>query len=157
MGLDATVYCNCFELQRLKEAPPCQSVFVADDGSLDCGSEELNAQLAFDQWRLNACDHPNGILLHHRIGNLARVGLLRSELSHNPKAFPILLSKVLYSGMHAGDYLLPNDLGDLTSELGHLDRLVCSTSSNQQYVDFFRKQMGELVEAALRVRKPISF
>lgn len=36
MGLDATVYCDCFETGRLKELPPNPSVFVSDDGSLDC-------------------------------------------------------------------------------------------------------------------------
>lgn len=157
MGLDATVYCNCSELQKLNEAPPCQSVFVADDGSLDCGSEELNVLLAFDRWRLSACDHPNGILLHHRIGNMAQAGLLRSELSRDPAAFPILLTKVLYSGTHAGDYLLPNDLGELAYELERLGWLVCSTPANHEYVSLFRKQIGELVEAAVGVGKPISF
>jgi hypothetical protein len=157
MGLDATVYCNCFELQRLKDAPPCQSLFVADDGSLDCRSEELDSLLAFDRWRLNACEHPNGILLHHRIGNVAQVGLLRSELNREPTAFPILLSRVLYSGMHAGDYLLPKEFGDVASEVERLGRLVCSTPPNQEFVDSFRKQMGELIEVALRVAKPISF
>lgn len=157
MGLDATVYCNCFEIHRLKQPPPCQSVFVADDGSLDCRCEELNAILAFDQWRLNACEHPSGILLHHRIGNLAQVGLLRSELSRDSTALPILLTKVLYSGMHSGDYLLPSDLGEVRIELERLSRLVCSTPTNQDSVHFFRKQMSELVEVALRVAKPISF
>lgn len=157
MGLDATVYCKCFEIHRLKQVPPCQSVFVADDGSLDCRSEELNALLGFDQWRLNACEHPSGILLHRRIGNLAQVSLLRGELSRDATAFPILLGKVLYSGMHAGDYLLPSDLGDVVIELERLSCMVCSTPTNQEYVDFFRKQMGELVEVALRIAKPISF
>ena len=157
MGLDATVYCNCFEIHRLKQAPPCDSVFVSDDGSLDCRSEELNALLAFDQWRFNACEHPSGILLSHRIGNLAQVSLLRGELSRDATAFPILLGKVLCSGMHAGDYLLPNDFGDVVIELERLSRLVCSTPTNQEYVDFFRKQMSELVEVALSIAKPISF
>lgn len=136
---------------------PCESVFVADDGSLDCRSEELNVLLAFDQWRLNACEHPSGILLHHPIGNLAQVGLLRSELSREAKAFPILLGKVLYSGMHAGDYLLPSDLGDVLIELERLSSFACSTPSSQKAVYLFRRQISELVEVALRIAKPISF
>ena len=157
MGLDATVYCNCFEIGKLKEVPPCRSVFVADDGSLDCRCKDLNEILAFDRWRLGACDHPNGVLLHHRIGNLVQVGLLRSELSRESTTFPVLLTKVLYSGMHSGDYLLLKDLTDGAFELERLDRLVCATPANQECVDFFRKQMGELVESALSVGKPIAF
>ena len=46
---------------------------------------------------------PSGILLHHRIGNLAQVGLLRRELERETPTFPLLLMKVLYSGTHAGN------------------------------------------------------
>jgi len=52
---------------------------------------------------------------------------------------------------------LPNDLGDVTIELERLSCLVCSTPTNQDYADFFRQQMSELVEVALRLAKPISF
>ena len=158
MGLDATVYCDCFERGRLKELPPCPSVFVSDDGSLDCRSEDLDTLQAFDQWLWHhACNHPSGIFLHHRIGNLAQVGLLRSELQREAPAFPILLTKVLYSGTHAGDYLTLNDIADLKAELEGLVTFVCSQQSNQEYVDWLRRQMTELVEAATRVGKPISF
>ncbi len=158
MGLDATVYCNCFETGRLKESAPCPQVSISADGSLDCGSEDLEKLLAFDQWLLHrACEHPNGVLLHHHIGNLAQVGLLRSELGREVEAFSILLSKVLYSGTHTGDYLLPEDLSNVQAELDRLDKFVSSSERNQEDVDSFRLQMLELVGAALRVGKPISF
>ena len=74
MGLDATVYCACFETGLLKEPPPCSQIFVTDGGSLECHSEDLETLLAFDEWvNHRACNHPGGILLHHRIGNLAQV------------------------------------------------------------------------------------
>jgi hypothetical protein len=77
MGLDATVYCNCFEMGMLREPPPCPDiVHVTPDGSLDCKSDDLDTLLSFDRWLLErACEHENGILLHHRIGNLALVGV----------------------------------------------------------------------------------
>ena len=158
MGLDATVYCNCFERGLLKESPPCSSVFVADDGSLDCGSEDLDTLLAFDEWvGHRACDHPRGILVHHWIGNLAQVGLLRSELQRNEMMFPILLSKVLYSGTHGGDHLTLEDIAALEVELEQLGSFVCAAQPNQEYIDWFRQQMVELVDAATSVSKPISF
>jgi hypothetical protein len=158
MGLDATVYCNCFEIGKLKEPAPFPSVYVSEDGSLDCRSEDLNELLAFDQWLLHrACDHPRGILLHHWIGNLAQVELLRSELEREVAAFPVLLGKVVYSGTHAGDYLCLEDLPGVRAELEELDRFVCSSERNQEYVDQFRGQMIGLVDAAQRVAKPISF
>ena len=158
MGLDATVYCDCFETGRLKEPPPCASVFVSDDGSLGCGSEDLDALLAFDQWRCHrACDHPAGVLLHHRLGNLTEVGLIRSELQRDGSVFPNLLSKVLYSGTHAGDYLALEDISNIEVELERLSKFVCAVQRNQELIDWFCRQMIELAEAAKRVGKPISF
>ncbi len=158
MGLDATVYCNCFERGLLKEPPPCSTVFVADNGSLDCGNEDLNTVLPFDEWcNDRACDHPSTILLHRRLGNTAQVGLLRRELQSAEATFPILLTKVLYSGTHAGDYLTLEDIASLEVELDQLGSFVCSVQPNQEYIDRFRQQMIELVDTAWRVTKPISF
>jgi len=158
MGLDATVYCNCFETGRLKEPPPCPSVSISSDGSLECESEDLDTVLAFDQWLLNrACQHPNGILLHHRIGNLAQVGFLREELQKEGERFPILLAKVLHNGTQAGNYLSLEDVRAAQPELERLGDFVCSHQEDQAEVDSFRRQMIELAEVALRKAKPVSF
>ena len=158
MGLDAKVYCNCFETAAVKEQPPCSSVFVSDDGSLDCRSADLNTLRAFDQWLWHrACEHSSGILLHHRIGNLAQVGLLRNELEREAASFPILLTKVLYSGTHGSDYLTLADIGEVRVELERLGSFVCLRQRNQEYIDCFCRQMLELVEAAATIGKPISF
>jgi hypothetical protein len=158
MSLDATVYCNCFETGALKEQPPVPNVLVAENGSLEYRSDDLNTLIAFDQWCWHrACEHPSGILLHHRIGNIAQVALLRSELQRDATAFPILLTKVVYNGIHGGDHLTISDIENLAIELERLGRFVCSTKHNQEYVDWFHQQMSELVTAARRVGKPLSF
>jgi hypothetical protein len=159
MGLDATVYCDCYEAGRLREPPPNPDLIsVAPDGSLDCRSDDLDTLLEFDRWLLKrACEHENGVLLHHRIGNLAQVGLLRGELSREAGKFPIVLEKVIYSGTHAGDYLSLDDVRQLESELRDMDRFVCSDKANQKYIKWFGRQMRELAKAALSVSKPISF
>ena len=159
MGLDATVYCNCFESGRLREPSPYPTLIsIAPDGSLDCQSEDLDTLLEFDQWLLNrACEHKNGILLHHRIGNMAQVILLRDELSHEAEKFPVMLRKVLYSGTHAGDYLSLDEVRDLQGALSHLETFACSNEKNREDVEWFRQQMKELTEVALNIGKPISF
>jgi hypothetical protein len=114
--------------------------------------------LEFDQWLLHrACEHEDGVLLHHRIGNIALVSLLHSELSREAEKFPIVMEKILYSGTHAGDYLALDIVENLKAELDHLGELVCSNERSQKFVDEFRQQLIELVKAALEVRKPISF
>jgi hypothetical protein len=158
MGLDARVYCNCFETGALREPPPCDSVFVSADGGLDCRNEDLETLKAFDQWVWNrACIHPSGILLHHRIGNIAQVALVRGELQRETPSFPILLTRVIYNGIHGGDYLTVEDIGAMEVELERLRSFVCAKRSNQVYVDWFWRQMSELAEAAKSVGKPISF
>jgi hypothetical protein len=142
MGLDATVYCDCFEKGHLKEFPLCSNASVSADGSLECASEDLDVLLAFDQWlRDDACSHPEGILLHHRIGNLTDVGWLREELAREGDRFPVLLRKVLYSGTHTGDHLSSEDIVAMQGELEQFTNFVCLSSKRQPLVDNFRVQM----------------
>lgn len=159
MGLDAVVYCNCFETGNLKEPPPNPSlVYVTADGSLDYKSKDLEEQLAFDHWLLErACQHENGVLLHYYLGNLALVALLYKELETATEEFPLLLKKVLYSGIHAGDYLSLEDISNLTGEINSLDEFVASDERNQSFIDDFKNKMQDLINAALSVNKPISF
>lgn len=159
MGLDATVYCDCFEQGRLLEPPPAGChLSVSADGTVNCGSDELEVQLAFDQWMLfRACKHENGKLLHHWLGNIALIAVLRQELSCRPESYPLLLGRVLYSGTHAGDYIDVADLEALEKEVALLSRHICQDASHAPYVDDIWKKMKELVECALQVRKPISF
>lgn len=159
MGLDATIYCDCFEAGRLREPSPYPGLTsVAPDGSLACSSEDLPTILEFDQWLLKrACKHENGVLLHHHLGNISHVALLHNELARGAERFPILLEKVLYSGAHAGDYLRLDDVRDLQGELKQIDEFVCSDEETQEYVRSLRQQMQELVAAALSIGKPISF
>ena len=159
MGLDATVYCNCFESNKLKELPPYPDLaFVTRDGSLDCKSEDLDILIEFDQWLFNrACEHEDGVLLHHRVGNIALVSLLYSELSRGAEMFPVILQKILYSGTHAGDYLSLDVVESLKIELDYLGYFVCSSERSQEFVNEFHQHLVELVKAALEVKKPISF
>ncbi len=159
MGLDAVVYCSCFEAGRLRTPPPHGvEVYVGDDGSLDCRGECPEAALVFDAWCYKeACDHENGVLLHRRLGNISLVGLLREELGHQAKAFPALLSKVLYSGTHCGDWLTAEEVRTVQMELGQLKKHCCESARAQELVDAFRQQMEELVACSLQVGKPIVF
>lgn len=159
MGLDATVYCDCFESGRLKELPPDPSlVYVCDNGSLDCKSEDSEALSAFDEWlQTRACEHEDGALVSHRIGSATHVGLLRRELEKDSKEFPLLLEEVLYSGTHTGDYLSGKEILKLQKELKVLAEFAASSKDSQLFVGEFRAQMEELANAALSVKKPISF
>lgn len=159
MGLDASVYCNCFETGQIKIAPdPTWGVIVLDNGRLECSSDDPDVQQAFDQWLMNnACQHEDGTLISHYIGNATRVAILRSSLAGMSAALPIIVGKVLYSGTHCGDCLEISTVRGLQKELNILRGTHFQKPQDKALLRFFTNQMQELVNSALTVGKPIAF
>ena len=159
MALDAHVCCDCFERGRLRSAPPlgCR-LSVSDDGSLLCGNHDLGVQISFDHWqRSEACEHEDGYMVAHRIGNIALVASLRAELQRWPDRFPMILSRVIYDGVHSGDFIPAADVSQLIPVVNALASVHCPDPDMEQFMRGFEAQMRELVAAALRVSKPIVF
>src|SRR5438874_462618 len=106
MSLDAAVYCDCMERGRLRTLPhPDWRVYVDESGARFGRTDDLEVGLAFDRWDADACEHEDGTLLHHWLGNIAGISLIRDTLSQFPERFSLILSKVVYNGTHCGDYL----------------------------------------------------
>ena len=146
MGLDAVVYCDCYEAGRLRSDPdPAWNVYVDVTGRLESRSKDLEVLIAFDAWHEHACEHEGGLLVHEYLGNTARIGRIRSELAPDAAKFPVLLTKVIYSSSHAGDRLERDDIDELLREL---DRAEPS---------FLISQLRRLIDAAQLVGKPICF
>jgi hypothetical protein len=161
MGLDAFVYCDCYEKSRLREPPPGGiPLRVYPDGSWSRVQDDgtLASDLAWDDWLLQrACEHRGGMLLHHRLGNISLIGLLRSQLQCESERFRILVTKVLYSGSHSGDFLRIDEIPALQMELEHLREFRCSSCEADRFMSVFRERMSELATTALSVGKPIAF
>lgn len=158
MGLDATVFCNCFESGRVRTPPlPEWMVGVEKSGARAPQSSNIDEQMAFDQWDLDACDHPSGILIHCRIGDIGTVGLIRASLSKRPELFPVILSRIVYDGVHAGDYIDASEIQSLRPELEALSRIQFDNSLANKVIMHFKQRLSELVEWAIRIGKPISF
>jgi hypothetical protein len=159
MGLDAFVFCDCFEKGKLREQPPRRElVYVCENGRLDCKSDDPKVLEEFDFWiQDQACEHEEGILTGYNIGNAGFVSQLWDELAHKPSKFPILLNKVLYSGTHCGDFLEKDDILELKKELSLLSKFQVSDSEMNSYIKTLYKQMSNLVECALSIGKPIAF
>lgn len=160
MGLDAVVYCDCYEKGRVRKPPPQPGlVYVDDNGQVCLKWDAPDAdQNAFYNWLHEACDHsPRGELVWHRLGNAARIGLLRSLLSKSADEFPVLLNKVIYDGTHAGDSLGVSDLERLGPEVSLLHAIHGEDQTGEEVLRQFEQQMSELLDAARRVQKPIVF
>jgi hypothetical protein len=159
VGLDATVYCECYEKGRLNHLPPKPDLLYVDlTGQVVIRLEAPGADIfAFDQWRAHACEHPNGGFVSCRLGNIAVVGFVREALGDTPNLFPILLSKVLYDGAHTGDFLTPDLVRILRAELDRFSRLHRNAAQEEKLLRSFELQMRRLVEASLALDKPIVF
>jgi hypothetical protein len=131
---------------------------VTEDGSLLSGSDDLKLQIEFDKWQhCDACEHQDCYLVAHYIGNIALVAFLREELGRSPDRFPMILSRVVYNGIHCGDFIPAGELPQLVPEVEALESLHCADPQDEGFLRAFEKQMWELVTAALRVSKPIAF
>jgi hypothetical protein len=158
LGLDACVYCDCYERGRLRSPPPEGSCPIRyEDGLLGCENSDLEVQIAFDVWMMSeACEHENGKLASEWLGNLAMVGELRSRLSGMADRFPFI-SQVICSGSHCGDMIEPGRIDDLIKELSDLGSLQVHDREGRQLIHDFVTKMRALADAAILVGRPIVF
>src|SRR5262245_8869848 len=99
MGLDAHVGCDCFEMGRLRVAPPeGVRVEVGEDGRVTIPNvTPLELAMRYDEWVIDSCEHRSHELMHRRLGNIAAIGAVRAFLSPHASRVPILVNKVVYS------------------------------------------------------------
>jgi len=119
MGMDGFVHCRC--VQDGLVTPPVATTF---DGQflepVDRTSMSLEEVIAFDRWKLDACEHPEMDLVVERIGNWAEYGMVKDFIGASTADLPVLRAE------------LPSSNGGTTPwtrsliALGELDQLVAS-------------------------------
>lgn len=85
------------------------------------------------------------------------IAFLRFELSRHAQHFPVLLAKVVYDGVHGGDFLSLRDVEQVAVELGCLSNIHVPDERDESIIREFEGQMRELVNASRLVGKPIVF
>jgi hypothetical protein len=158
MGLDAFVYCDCYEQRNLRSDPPTGiEVRVEPTGELGCLTPDERGWSAFLAWkRHKACLHEGMILLRHRLGSTEQVDLLREELSKHPVRLRLLLERVLYSGTHTCDWIPAAKIPELAEEVKQLAPERASPAAADA-LQLFKIRMAELIIAAQHTGKPICF
>ena len=165
MGLDANVFCDCVETNRLKIGHPYpRLLYIAPNGSPEIRSKDLRKVADHDDWMNRPpCRHEQMILAGCSLGNDGFVSWLHDALSAAAIArlCPTLLKNVLFSGTHCGDYLTVRDVGRLADELDRLDHLnptaLAVAPQERRHMMASLRRLGRVAAAALRVNKPIAF
>ena len=160
MGLDAVVYCDCYEKGMVRKPPPQPELIYVDTNGQVCikwdapGADEN----AFSDWLKDACDHgPRGELASRRLGNIALIGFINSLLKNSDQRFPLLLAKVVYDGTHCGDFIAFADVERLRIEVEGLSGVHLRDPAEEEILREFQQDMSDLVAGATKVRKPIAF
>jgi hypothetical protein len=158
MGLDAFVYCDCFEKHNLRADPPAGlTVKIEPSGEPGCEAADERGWSAFMGWKQNkACLHPGMILLRHRLGTPEQVDRLRAELEKGKAAFPLLLQAVVYSGTHTCDWIPFGRIEELAEEVKQLAPEQADKSVADA-LQLFKIRMAELIIAAQHTQKAICF
>jgi hypothetical protein len=158
MGLDAFVFCDCYERGRVKRCQPkLGSLYLLPNGSLESRSDDPDVLDRFDAWRAHACRHEEGIVASDRLGGLAHIDQLRDALLRQRRRFPVLIAKVVYCGTHCGDHLSLRDVSKLAIELDRLKSVRTGDKSLDKDLQILRRKLEKLVRVALKIEKPIAF
>jgi hypothetical protein len=166
MGLDACVYCDCVEKNRLSTPHPYpKQLYIERNGSPEIRSVDSAKQEKHDAWiQATPCKHDEMTVDDAYLGNAGFIGLLRDALrgaSSMLPACPVLLSKVLYSGTHTGDFLSPVQVSLLHEELQQLKAVDLRASGlpRPQIKPCLSllAELERLSKSALKIRKPIAF
>ena len=166
MGLDVCVYCDCVEKQKLIEPHPYpKQLFIGRNGSPEIRSVDAAKVERHDTWmQMPPCKHDEMTAASAHLGNAGHIKLLRDSLSASDglqKQCPTLLSRVLQSGTHTGDFLTNHQVISLASELKALKKTdLGAVGLTSPQVVFLRSLISDLnliSKAALKLQKPIAF
>ncbi len=166
MGLDAVVFCDCVEKNRLKSPHPFPDLlYISPNGSPEIRSRSSAKHEQHDEWMQHACRHEDMMLDGDQLGSMGGIEFIRESLAQAvprpDRHFPVLWSKVIYDGAHCGDHLKLGDVVRLRDELRRLRKVDFSglslKSENASYLKQFQSILTAIVRTALRVQKPIAF
>jgi hypothetical protein len=143
MGLDAAVFKSKKHLPFDPEA--LGASFDPDTGEYFFEDDAMEEKYPPEVW----------VAVAKWLGNITSIGHLREELAEVLEDDSVVMSKVIYSGTHTGDFLPMNALPDLEWELSVIDEYLEERSS--PLVAQFVGDMRELMSAAQLEGNPIVF
>jgi len=143
MGLDARVYLSPKHLPH-------------DKAALSPVRDPETGEFPFSDERTADRHHEPTVAISRRIGNIALVDEIRSEIAlKSGQEDSLILTKVVYSGNHAGDWVAYKQILLLAEEIELLDTKTLGRRSDS--LGEFISTMRELITAAQREESAIVF
>ena len=98
MGLDASVYCNCYKTGKVKSPPPhIELVEIDYDGDVFICTPDDEKYFEFERWKQTACEHEGMVLIECRLGNMSTAGHIAAKIKlAGENFFPIILNKIFF-------------------------------------------------------------
>jgi hypothetical protein len=158
MSPDGFVGCTCIGDGNAEPHPfPDRPIFDESGEPTLTGDPSDGEWEAHDQGPGGSCEH-EGYLLSLFLGNITRVGDLRSFLRHlrgtpGPR-FPILLGKVLYDGTHTGHWI-SGKVAEKLLQQG--DTVLHSSDIREDSEKDFFANMKLRCEASVATGNPVMF
>jgi len=163
MSLNAVIYCDCIEKNRVTIPHPLPNLlFIDETGAPNISSTDPLEIEAHDRWEsLQPCQHEHFWLVEHWMGNTSLIGSIRAlmeQFSSDPaREYPTLWSKVIYDGSHSGDFLTSDAVRQLSDEVDRLNRMKNLLSTDTAHLVEFLRKLEHLIQVSLSVDKPILF
>ena len=85
------------------------------------------------------------------------IAFIRRKLESASDRFSLLLSRVVYDGIHAGDYVDASLIARLAVEVDAISAVASEDLEEERHLETFQRQLRELVEVARDFGKPIAF
>lgn len=161
MKIQGFVYCDCFEKNKITLNPEFAQLLQLDfDGSLVMLTENEEQESLFQEWRIDACEHTNGILISHElISSENDLTILQDVFSliteEEDFDCPIIYQSFLYNETNSNeDFIATENLLLLIDEMKALHPFVESLN-NVTFAIFFKK-LSDLLLNAAKIQKPIA-
>jgi hypothetical protein len=156
--LQAYVFCDCYEQERLKHQPPKpEIVTVLPNGDLGYYRATREQHAAFVAWRSHACRHPEGVVTGGQLGRSLSRQVLHRAMTPHAHAFPLFVRKVLGCKPHTrNSHLTLKQVQKLQVELTRLKNFHLHDRKPDRELRDYYGQIKLLVRAALKYQKPIA-
>ena len=85
------------------------------------------------------------------------IALIHQKLESESDRFSLLLSRVVYSGSHAGDHIDASLMAGLAAEVDAISAVASNNPEEERELIAFQRHMRDLIEMARHLGKPIAF